>query len=264
MRIGQKFGRVIGEAEVAGIVLSESMYLPETRIDKHVHERFYFCTLLRGSYRELYARRERNCTTSTVVFHPAHEIHSTHFGTRGGRLFRCELSREWLTRFGQAALAGSPPVNFNGGNCSLLNLKLYREFRQADDASQLAIEGLVLEIVAELVRRQSGNGSKHRPKWLTLAEQMLHDSFRQNLTVSDVALEVGVHPVHFARVFRRLHGCSVGEHVRRLRIESAIRQLSATDDSLAEIATAHGFVDPSHFSQSFKLATGFTPGVFRS
>jgi AraC family transcriptional regulator len=74
---------------------------------------------------------------------------------------------------------------------------------------------------------------------------------------------VGVHPVTLARAFRRAFGCTVGEYVRRLRIERAARQLADSDLSLAEIALGAGFSDQSHFSNLFRRHTGLSPFQFR-
>jgi len=72
-----------------------------------------------------------------------------------------------------------------------------------------------------------------------------------------------VHVVHLARVFRRFHGCTVGEYLRRLRIERAIEELRSTNKPLADIAGNSGFSDQSHFCRAFKLTVGMTPGQYR-
>jgi AraC family transcriptional regulator len=83
-------------------------------------------------------------------------------------------------------------------------------------------------------------------------------------TLSQLAAEVGVHPIYLARSFRKHYRCTVGEYVRRLRIETACREISVSRKSLSEIATASGFYDQSHFSNAFKRYTGMTPAEFRA
>ena len=91
----------------------------------------------------------------------------------------------------------------------------------------------------------------------------MQDRYHETLTLSDVAGAVGVHPVHLACTFRRHYGCSLGDAVRRRRIEFAAGRLAVTADSLADIARAAGFADQSHFSNTFKKVMGMTPSVFR-
>lgn len=79
-----------------------------------------------------------------------------------------------------------------------------------------------------------------------------------------MARSVGVHPVHLATTFRRHFGSTIGEYVRRLRIDFATRQIASSEESLCNIALAAGFADQSHFSKVFRQQTGMTPGVFRA
>jgi AraC family transcriptional regulator len=64
-------------------------------------------------------------------------------------------------------------------------------------------------------------------------------------------------------VFRRQNGCTVGEYVRRLRVDFALRQLSETENPLSEIAAAAGFADHSHLTRTFKAYLGLTPSEYR-
>ena len=79
-----------------------------------------------------------------------------------------------------------------------------------------------------------------------------------------LATLVGVHPSYLARMFRRHYGCSVGDYVVRLRLDFAIRELINSDLSLAEIASAAGFYDQSHFTHVFKFHFGITPSNLRA
>lgn len=83
------------------------------------------------------------------------------------------------------------------------------------------------------------------------------------LSVSAIAADVGVHPVHLARVFRRAWGCSPGELLRWRRTEEASRLLLRTRLPVADVAAAVGFVDQSHMTRAFHAAFGLTPGAWR-
>lgn len=48
-------------------------------------------------------------------------------------------------------------------------------------------------------------------------KEMLHDNFLQPLSLSQIAVTVGVHPVYLATAFRRHYQFSIGEYRRRLR-----------------------------------------------
>jgi AraC family transcriptional regulator len=59
-------------------------------------------------------------------------------------------------------------------------------------------------------------------------------------------------------------GVSVGDYVRRLRLEWAANELATSELPLADVAIGAGFVDQSHFTRAFKRHTGVTPGRFRA
>ena len=82
--------------------------------------------------------------------------------------------------------------------------------------------------------------------------------------MATLAKIAGVHPTHLARTFRRLHGCTVGDYVRWLRLEKAKGALSATEKSVALVAVESGFYDQAHFCRLFKAAYGMTPSEYRA
>jgi AraC family transcriptional regulator len=257
-------GQILRKRDIAAFTLSESAYLPETRLPKHSHERSYFCFLLHGTYTESYGNKMRECRPSTVVFHPPDEAHANHFLNEGGRLFRFELDHDWLKSVRERSGALTDPADQTGGALAWLTMKLYTEFRHPDHATPLAIEGLVLEIVAQLARQKTMSSERQPPRWLGVALEFIRAHFEMDLELRSIAASAGVHPVHLARVFRRFNGCTVGDYLRRLRIESASRRLAASDAPLTEVALRCGFADQSHFSKSFKAATGWTPAQYRA
>ena len=92
---------------------------------------------------------------------------------------------------------------------------------------------------------------------------VLHDRFKENLELAEIAAVVGVHPVYMASMFRRHFHKTIGDYQRQLRVEFACKRLATGLMSLAEIALAAGFVDQSHFARVFKRSLGMTPGTYR-
>ena len=132
-----------------------------------------------------------------------------------------------------------------------------------DTAAPLAIEGLMLELVALTVRNDAPR-TKARPGWFDVATDYLESNFRERVSLGTAAQVAGVHPVTLARAFRRYLHCTVGEYVRRMRLDAAAMALSDTQCPIAEIAYASGFADQAHFSNAFRRYSGTTPRRFRS
>lgn len=101
------------------------------------------------------------------------------------------------------------------------------------------------------------------PPWLEPVASSIHERMGESLRTGDLAAEVGVHPVHLARTFRRHYGCTIGEYARRLRIERARHALIDGDRSISAIALSNGFSDQAHFTRRFKEIVGMPPGEYR-
>jgi AraC family transcriptional regulator len=255
-------GRCVRSLSAAGLLLAERVYPARLEIPLHAHERPYLCAVLRGGcYSEMCGGRTWTCTPRTLFLRPPGEPHANRFGDAGGRVFGVELGPAWSERLAPRQRTLERPASFEGV-CAGLARKLHREFRQDDPAAPLIVEGLVLEILGEACRAVP-SGEVRVPAWLRRARDILHDRYDRPPGLAEMADEVGVHPLHLARVFRRAYGCSVGEYVRRLRVEFACRELARPSRSLVEIALQAGFCDQSQFCRTFKRHVGLTPSEYR-
>jgi AraC family transcriptional regulator len=257
-------GRVISAREFSGLRLVDGVYSAETRVPTHSHQQAVFCIALKGTCSEIYAGKVREYGALTVEFLPSNQCHSLNFPGADTRAFSIDVAPSWLERAREYSLRLENSVHCHRGLLSGLMMKLYSEFLQFDCASHLAIEGLALEMLAEVSRRPVRLSDRTPPRWLAKAVELLREKFSERLTITQVATNVGVHPVHLAREFRRFNRCTIGEYIRQLRIERACIQLHGSDEPLAAIASSVGFSDQSHFSRTFKRLIGMTPARYRA
>lgn len=261
----QGFNRYhLSEQEIAGLWGTETWHPPHFRIPKHAHDLASFYLVLEGSLTEVYDRKQRDVGACTLVFTPPGEVHRNYFHRAGARCFLVELTRDWAARIALADIKLEGSFDTSNGELTRLVTQVYKEFRFADKASALSIEGLVLEILASLSRRNDEAGEAYPASWLRASRDLLHERFSETVTLTEIAAQVGVHPARLARSFRRRYHCSLGEYQRRLRVEHASRQLVVTECALHDIALAAGFADQAHFSRVFKKQTGLTPAKFRA
>lgn len=261
---GQFFGRTLRKRFLPDLTLADVEYQPHSRVPRHSHERAYFCLIRRGTYIEEYARRGRTCVPMMLVFHPPGEPHSEAFANDPVLSFNVEFGAEWLRRVREFGGAFDQPAEFRAGNAAALALRLFREFGCADADSDLSIESITLEILATYIGKQATASESLKPDWLKRATEELDSCLDQSLTLRNVAKSAGVHSVYFAVVFRRFNGCSVGEYIRRRRIEYARNLLANPEIPLAQIALEAGFADQSHFTRTYKRFTGRTPSQDRT
>jgi AraC family transcriptional regulator len=261
---GQYLGQVAKQREVAGLLLTETSYEPGARLPRHCHANAYLSLTRQGGYTETFGRRTRTCAPKSLIYHPVGELHAQEFHDEPARSFNIELNPGWLRRVQEYAGTLASGQEFQGGTATALALKLYQEFHLTDDAAPLVIEGLALELVGELSRKaRPSRRRKLMPVWVVRAWDLIEAKFTEPLKVEDIAAEVGVHPIHLSCVFRQTYNCTIGERIRRLRVEFAAEQLTGTDLPLATIAQQAGFCNLSHLSVYFKRIMGLNPSEFR-
>jgi AraC-like DNA-binding protein len=254
---------VVRESAVRGLRLVEKSYTRGLRMPRHSHAEWRYCLALRGSYTDSWRRSTRTRTPNQLSLHPAEESHTTAFHT-AARCLHIEYVGEWQQRLlGDAGIAPEPH-EFLGGQVASIAARMHDELVRGDAAgdpgSALVLEGLACELIgwsARALRGESAGAS-----WVYAARDLLRDRFRETLTLADIAEAVGAQPVQLARQFRRTFGCTIGEYVRRRRVDFACRALR-TAEPLSLVGLDAGFADQSHFSRVFKRVTGRTPGEYR-
>ena len=245
-----------------GLNLADVAYPPDLRQPRHTHKFASFSLVMAGNYLEKFNRQSFRRHFSTVVFHPPEESHAVNFETNV-RILSVEFDFRRLAAIREHSAVLDEPASLQTEAINRLGCRIYQEFQRADAFSALAVEGLILEILAEASRSGTKTDEKQIPRWLLQTRDFLHENFAGSFVIEDVARAAGVHPVHLSRVFRQKFGCTVGEYVRRLRVEFANRQIRTTDAPLSEIALAAGFADQSHLNKTFKSFFGLTPAEHR-
>jgi AraC family transcriptional regulator len=264
MSDGNLIGAVRAKRNVGGLRLFETEYAADLTIDPHPHAEPLLSVVLEGGLTERWGRTRADCEAGALTYLPSHEPHSQEYHVDGSRCFLVQFGQPWIKRMTALGLEScSDPLALKGSRANWLADQLYREFRTPDEASDLAVEGLALAMLGELVRADSTREQESHPGWLVRALEMLHGGVGGQVAMADIAAEVDVHPTHLARTFRERFGCTMGEYLRRLRVDAARDEMLTTDQPLATIALSAGFADQAHFTRTFKQETGETPGAWR-
>jgi len=229
----------------------------------HVHESASICLTLTGNGIEIINGVRVVTEPGCVLMRGPNMMHADQYGAAAHRGFMIELEQKWLNTCRHFLRVFEEHRHFTGGPVPALAVRIYRESRVKDSVAPVIVEGLMLEMLGHASRSLIKTPVRP-PAWLTQARELVHGRFNDSLNLDEIAHAVGVHPTHLARTFKKHYRTTVGEYVRRLRLDWATRRLSETEDSIAEIALAAGFYDQSHFSHLFKQHTGFTPAEFRA
>ncbi len=84
-----------------------------------------------------------------------------------------------------------------------------------------------------------------------------------NLSVRDIAEEVGLTPQYMMAVFKEKTGVTLGQFIRSTRLEHSRRLLETTESPLGAIAQASGYGDANYWTKAFRKEYGMTPSEYR-
>lgn len=249
------------EIKTPSFAFAEVEGFTDSEVPSHTHENAHFLFVLKGEYEATVKDRKLICTTSDTLYYPGGTTHRDHFCTTDGRFLTISLHPETNEKWLKDIRFLDYSLNFHDREIVWLGKRIYRELCSPDELSPIVLEGMSNELMVYTVRSLDKSGKP--PAWLKLAYELIKDCCTREITINEIAAEVGVHPLHLARTFRRFFNCSPGEFLRKCRIEFASNMLLYSKKTLVEIALLSGFSDQSQFTRSFKQHTGNTPADFR-
>lgn len=228
----------------------------------HAHQHASISAVLTGFIRERARQSVSGCVPGSILIRPPGEPHEDRIGARGARLLVVELraNGESLAPETRATLGRYSFTEKAGLNEVLSGI--YMELQKADAFTPLALEGLAMQLVAGASRTLQ-RAEKQEPAWLRAVRDRILDSVGTHLTLTELAGHAGVHPDHLGRMFRRHYGMSLGQFVRRARVEW-VRQRLHSRVPLATLAQQAGFADQSQLTRAFREVVGTTPGRYRA
>lgn len=256
-------GETLRLRNVRPFTLREILYASGLALSRRAHPQAHITFVIEGAFCERYATRTILCRAGTVRYLPAGEAHENEIQA-SSRFLDVSIDPACFAQLRTQPVVPLKPAEMTGIAATWLANRLYAEFTRQDSASAMAIEGLLLEILAEIARSEQAEASLPAPHWLKRATEIVESRFLERLSLTDIASEVGVHYVHLSRQFHKYNRCTVGELIRQRRVQHASHLLAHSRTSLAEIALVCGFSDQSHLSFLFKRYMGMSPSKFRS
>lgn len=245
-----------GMRSAGSFSLRYSRYLPRCTAGRHVHGEARIALPLRGFFETRCAGRLVRVGPGGALFRPANDEHEDTYQDVMDCVTVLVPHDGELPAPGCAQVLSDPRLHRGA-------LALHREARADDHASGLIVEGLAL-LISSIVLGGVTRDEAGVPQWIARVRERLQDCDGIPPSLFDLARSVGRNPAHVATTFKRVHGMTIGDYVRRLRLwraRDALVRDSAS--SLSDIAQKYGFADQSHFTRQFRRLFGVTPGAYR-
>ncbi|MGO1282245.1 MAG: helix-turn-helix domain-containing protein, partial [Psychrobacter sp.] len=87
----------------------------------------------------------------------------------------------------------------------------------------------------------------------------IRQEYQHKLTISLLSQRVGINECYLKQQFKQQTGKTIGQFIRELRMQEAMRLLLDEYKSVQETAWYVGYHDPSNFSKAFAKFYGVTP-----
>ncbi|KEO75615.1 helix-turn-helix transcriptional regulator [Anditalea andensis] len=260
LKTGNFYGNTDQTHHLDGLVLTDTEYtIPRT--EWHFHENAYFTFIIAGKVLECNKRESFNCEEGTLLFHHWQEAHYNVKPPGYTRGFHLEIHKEWMEEIFPSQSSPEGSMSIEDPSIKLLFYQIYREAKIQDDLLKPATEALLLKTLSLLTSR---TGTRDRnPLWVPKVREIIYDSYHEPFSLRDIAQELNLHPVHLSRDFSKYFNCTLGEYIRKIKVEKSLSMFSRHDMTLTEIAHQCGFSDQSHYNRCFKQLMGLPPATFR-
>jgi AraC-like DNA-binding protein len=154
-----------------------------------------------------------------------------------------------------------------------LLMDIFEEYRQKDSGYRLVIKSKLYELAVMFLRdippeqlpqkrvSNKKNNTRHLERVFAL---MLENYDNPDFTLENAARGIGLSKCHFSRFLKEQTGQGFHDHLTRIRLRQAEKQLVESGEPVTDIAYTCGFRSLATFNRLFKAYTGASPSAYRN
>lgn len=232
-------------------------------LEDHSHDNPSLVIVLEGGFIEKYKDKSFNYNPLNIIYRPGFEKHSNQFSDSGSKCLNIELTVDWMNKAGLKGPAINQYFQINRNLFSKIICRINNELRLEDAYSKMILEGLILDLLAQMLRYQEKENEKQYPTLLKKLTDYIESSPDYAISVIELTKFTNVNYIHLHRIFKKYFKITLGEYLRQRKMEAVSKKLINTKESLVDIALNYGFSDQAHFSRFFKKHSGLTPTHYR-
>jgi AraC-like DNA-binding protein len=240
---------------------------------KHVHEEFGIGVIEQGTQKFQYYGETHFAPPQAIITVNPDMVHDGETATETGYQYRVayvpiDFIHEILSEISDST--GSlryfrDPVTFDPEVSQRLLHALWLFDQHPHDL--LEAQSCFIQAIADLYIRHAQphyapKPLKHNPAIIRKACELIRARATENLSLEEIAREVGLSRFHFLRLFKAFTGLSPHAYLLLRRLE-LVKALIEQGYPLVQTAYEAGFADQSHMTRRFKSAYGITPGQYQ-
>jgi AraC family transcriptional regulator len=210
----------------------------------------------------------------SIGVHPLNAVRKTRL-LEGADIVVLSLDASIMERAASESVYGDriqlvQKVGIHDEQISCIIMALRGEVAAGGRSGRLFGESLAYALAAHLLAKYSQHGTPITitervlpQRRLRRAVEFINENLGKDISLDEIACEVGISPYHFARLFKQATGRSPHRYLMERRIERAKTLLTQTDQPLVMISCSLGFQSQSHFTALFRKFTSTTPLKYR-
>jgi AraC-like DNA-binding protein len=247
---------------VSGVAEVLHAYFPEHAYPMHTHDTWAVLVVESGAIRYDLDRHEHGVRRPLVTVLPPYVAHDGRTITPDGfrkRVLYLDADRLDVGLLGRA-------VDRPGWSDPVLRAELDRVHRAlARPGDEFEAESRLALVTERLARHLAGEDVEVRdrraPGLAGRLQELLDAHLAEGITLEAAAAELGAHPTHLVRAFRRETGIPPHRYLVGRRLDAARHRLLAGERPAA-VAVAVGFYDQAHLTRHFRRLLGIAPGEY--
>lgn len=257
-------------------------YLPEISNSQHLiiiplgHQAVNYKLVTEGRS-QVVAYQEKDYARACIEFFPAalpYEFHP-HSTSQTAEWMQCYLDPLFLTQIADESVnPDRVELLMTSKKADLfvqqIGLALKSSLEADGVGSRFYADSLATALSAHLLRYYSTRKHQFREHEDGLSKQKLKQAIEyiqthlgENISLNDIANELGMSQYYFCHLFKRSTGMSPHQFLIRQRVEQAKHLLRQPERTVTSIAMDCGFANQSHFARCFRQHTGINPNQFR-
>lgn len=144
---------------------------------------------------------------------------------------------------------------------------MYEEHQKNTPYREFILQGMLFRLFTTIMEEHLPIKATMYPSPLTPrildAINYMEKYYQTNITMEEVAHNIGFSPSYFSRLFHAQLGMSYRTYLSNIQIRNVQLLLANTDLSVSDIAKETGYVHVDYLSAQFKKKTGMTPSQYR-
>lgn len=126
----------------------------------------------------------------------------------------------------------------------------------------MAAGAYLVSVLSQMSMREDGGRPAYSP-YVYTAEQILRKSLNAEISLDQLAEQVGISKYHLIRCFKENVGASPMHYLMELRLQDACRMLAVEGLSVDEVGERLQFCSAKYFSSAFQKKMGVSPSKYR-